>query len=68
MIGCNTFLRLGRYQKEDVAHLAEYKELGISRPPRYKTRKDKEFCSRNCKEKWRYHNVVKPRKQERPGQ
>ena len=26
-------------------------------------RKDKEFCSKNCKEKWRYHHVVKPRKQ-----
>jgi hypothetical protein len=22
----------------------------------------KEFCSRNCKEKWRYHHIVKPRR------
>ena len=30
---------------------------------KYRTRRDKEFCSRNCKEKWRYHNVVKLRQQ-----
>jgi hypothetical protein len=30
---------------------------------KYQTRRDKEFCSRNCKEKWRYHNVIKPRRQ-----
>jgi hypothetical protein len=30
---------------------------------KYRTRIDKEFCSRNCKEKWRYHNKVKPRLQ-----
>ncbi len=28
-----------------------------------RSRKDKEFCSPNCKEKWRYHHRVKPRKQ-----
>jgi hypothetical protein len=28
-----------------------------------RSRKDKEFCSKNCKEKWRYHVVVKPNKQ-----
>ena len=27
---------------------------------KYRTRIDKKFCSRNCKEKWRYHNIVKP--------
>lgn len=29
-----------------------------------KNRKDKEFCSKKCKERWRYHYVVKPKKQE----
>lgn len=28
-----------------------------------RSRKDKEFCGKNCKEKWRYHYVVKPNKQ-----
>jgi hypothetical protein len=28
-----------------------------------RSRKDKEFCTKNCKEKWRYHYVVKPNKQ-----
>jgi hypothetical protein len=41
-----------------------------SRPPReshknargkYRTRTDKRFCSKNCSQKWRYHNVLKPR-------
>jgi hypothetical protein len=32
---------------------------------KYRTRRDKEFCGRNCKEKWRYHYVVKPSKQKR---
>lgn len=27
------------------------------------SRSDKEFCSKNCKEKWRYHHIVKPRRQ-----
>lgn len=27
------------------------------------SRRDKEFCSKNCKEKWRYHHVVKPKRQ-----
>jgi hypothetical protein len=30
---------------------------------KYRTRSDKKFCSKNCKEKWRYHNVIKPQKQ-----
>ncbi len=30
---------------------------------KYKTRKDKEFCSTNCRVKWRYHNVVKLRRE-----
>jgi len=27
------------------------------------SREDKVFCGKNCKEKWRYHHVVKPRRQ-----
>ncbi len=30
---------------------------------KYKTRVDKEFCSDNCRVKWRYHNVIKPRRE-----
>jgi hypothetical protein len=30
---------------------------------KYKTRIDKEFCSTNCRVKWRYHNVIKPRRE-----
>jgi hypothetical protein len=67
MPGCNNFVRLGRYQKEDAALMVAYERRGVGRPPRYKTRRDKEFCSRNCKEKWRYHNVVKPRNRQRAG-
>ena len=29
---------------------------------KYRTRVDKKFCSRNCKEKWRYHNISKPQR------
>jgi hypothetical protein len=29
---------------------------------KYRTRIDKKFCSRNCKEKWRYHNTLKPQR------
>jgi len=29
---------------------------------KYRTRVDKKFCSRNCKEKWRYHNILKPQR------
>jgi hypothetical protein len=30
---------------------------------KYRTRSDKRFCSKNCKEKWRYHHVLKPQRQ-----
>lgn len=30
---------------------------------KYRTRKDKRFCSKNCAQKWRYHHVLKPRRQ-----
>jgi hypothetical protein len=32
---------------------------------RYDTRKGKEYCSDNCRGKAHYHEVVKPRKQQR---
>jgi hypothetical protein len=30
---------------------------------KYRTRSDKKYCSKNCKEKWRYHNVTKLQQQ-----
>jgi len=36
-------------------------QKGYRKP--YKTRADKEFCSNNCKAKWHYHNVAKPRRE-----
>jgi hypothetical protein len=30
---------------------------------RYRTRRDKKFCSRNCKQRWRYHSIIKPQQQ-----
>jgi hypothetical protein len=36
-------------------------QKGYRKP--YKTRADKEFCSSNCKAKWHYHNVAKPRRE-----
>jgi hypothetical protein len=35
---------------------------------KYRTRSDKRFCSKNCAQKWRYHNVIKPRQQLQKGQ
>ena len=34
---------------------------------KYRTRMDKRFCSKNCVQKWRYHNVIKPRQQAEKG-
>jgi hypothetical protein len=34
---------------------------------KYRTRSDKRFCSKNCAQKWRYHNVIKPRQQAQKG-
>lgn len=64
---CSRIIRIGEYAPGDEEHAEESRQKG-GRPRRYKTRKDKDFCSRNCKEKWRYHNVVKPRRLERAGQ
>jgi hypothetical protein len=36
--------------------------MGKNLRGKYKTRKDKQFCSTNCRVKWRYHNVIKPRR------
>lgn len=62
--GCNRIIRIGKYRPGDRKLVKEFEQWSGGRPPRYKTRKDKDFCSRNCKEKWRYHNVVKPRRLE----
>lgn len=60
--GCNRIVRIGKYRPGDRRHVKEFEQRGGGgRPPRYKIRKDKEFCSRNCKQKWRYHNVLKLR-------
>jgi hypothetical protein len=34
---------------------------------KYRTRSDKRFCSKNCAQKWRYHNVVKPQQEAEKG-
>jgi hypothetical protein len=34
---------------------------------KYRTRSDKRFCSKNCAQKWRYHNVIKPQQQAEKG-
>jgi hypothetical protein len=61
---CSRIIRIGEYKPEDLKLVEQFEQKGGSRPPRYKTRKDKEFCSRNCKEKYRYHNVIKLRNRE----
>jgi hypothetical protein len=35
---------------------------------KYKTRIDKEFCSPNCRVKWHYHSVIKPRREKERSQ
>jgi hypothetical protein len=55
---CNRIIRIGKYKPGD-RQLAEESRHKGGRPRRYMTRIDKEFCSRNCKEKYRYHNVIK---------
>jgi hypothetical protein len=48
--GCPKIIRIGEYEPRDAEYVSEKVKQG-DRPRRYKTRKDKEFCSRNCKEK-----------------
>jgi hypothetical protein len=64
--GCNRIIRIGKYAPGD-RELAEESRHKGGRPPRYKTRRDKEYCSDNCRVKAHYHEVVKPRKQQRAG-
>ncbi len=56
--GCYRIIRIGDLERP-VA------DPGLKKNARgnYRIRKDKQFCSRNCKEKWRYHYVLKPRRQ-----
>lgn len=64
---CGEIIRMGvRPPGADSGE--DYEQRGIGRPARYNTRTDKEFCSRNCKQKWRYHNIIKPRRQAQAGQ
>jgi hypothetical protein len=55
--GCHRIIRIGDLEQPAVDPRLKKNARG-----RYRTRKDKEFCSRNCKEKWRYHYVLKPRR------
>jgi hypothetical protein len=64
--GCNRIIRIGKYAP-GARELAEESRHKGGRPRRYKTRKDKEYCSDNCRVKAHYHEVVKPRKQQRAG-
>ena len=57
-------IRIGKYAPGD-RELAEESRRKGGRPLRYNTRKDKEYCSDNCRVKAHYHEVVKPRKQQR---
>jgi hypothetical protein len=56
---CHRIIRIGEMEQAVT-------DPGIRKNARaeYRTRKDKEFCSRNCKEKWRYHHIIKPRRLE----
>jgi hypothetical protein len=60
--GCYKIIRIGELEQPWV-------DPGLSKGARapYRTRRDKEFCSRNCKEKWRYHYIIKPRRQNGTG-
>jgi hypothetical protein len=62
--GCNRIIRIGKYAP-GARGLAEKSRDKGDRPLRYKTRKDKKYCSDNCRIKVYYHEVVNPRKQKR---
>ena len=62
--GCNRIIRIGKYAPGD-RELAEASRDKGDRPRRYKFRKDKEYCSDNCRVKAHYYEVVKPRKLKR---
>jgi hypothetical protein len=56
--GCYKIIRIGEFEKPQ-------QDPGLSKGARvpYRTRKDKTFCGRNCKQKWRYHYIIKPKRQ-----
>ncbi len=56
--GCYKIIRIGEFEKPQ-------KDPGLTKGARapYRTRKDKTFCGRNCKQKWRYHYIIKPQRQ-----
>jgi hypothetical protein len=58
--GCYKIIRIGEFEKPQ-------EDPGLSKGARvpYRTRKDKKFCSRNCKQKWRYHYIIKPQRKNR---
>jgi hypothetical protein len=59
--GCNRIIRIGKYAPGAREFAEESRDKG-DRPRRYKSHKDKEYCSDNCGVKAYYHEVVKPRK------
>jgi len=56
--GCHRIIRV-----VDLEQLAIDPSLKKNIRGKYRTRKAKKLCSRNCKNKWRYHYVLKPRRQ-----
>lgn len=63
--GCNRIVRIGEYEPGDEKSIEEFEKRGGGRPPRYRTRSDKEYCSDNCRVKAYYHNVKKFRDRRR---
>jgi hypothetical protein len=61
---CNRIIHMGEYAPGEREFAEESRDKG-DRPRRCKTRKDKEYCSDDCRVKAYYHEVVKPRKQKR---
>ncbi len=55
---CHRIIRIGELEQPATDPGLKKNARG-----RYRTRKDKQFCSKNCKNKWRYHYVLKPRRQ-----
>jgi hypothetical protein len=56
--GCPKIIRIGELEKPQ-------KDPGLTKGARvpYRTRMDKEICSWNCKQKWCYHYIIKPQRQ-----
>jgi len=56
--GCNNPIRIGEREGPHVDPATK-----TDAPRNYKTRVDKQFCSRSCKENYRYHNRIKPKRE-----